>query len=256
MSSSSMGFIGGGGDGDIYRVGPREVVKIQHNWDDPQLAILTAENNERERLFCEMIVHHPNEHLVRILNPRATDGLHMEEMTGGSLESQLLHHSHFTSGFQKIRWIEDIMHAVVFLWNLGYIHGDLRPPNILFNDEGLIRLCDFGGTVKIGALLVVRHIPFWDGHCEEAGIGSEQFALASLFYNIITGSPPFSDVEAYDIFDLIDNEQFPTVCGKNFKGFERLVLIIQKGWNLEYESMDDLKVEVFAACEALRTSSS
>ena len=34
---------------------------------------------------------------------------------------------------------------------------------------------------------------------------------------------------------------------QNFKGFERLALIIQKGWNLEYESMDDPKVEVFAA---------
>lgn len=251
-----MDFIRGGGDGDIYRVGPREFVKIQHNWDDPQLAILTAENNEREKLLCEMIVHHPNEHLVRILNPRARDGLDMEEMTGGSLESRLLDHSHFTSSFQKICRIEDIMRAVVFLWNLGYIHGDLRPPNILFNDEGLLKLCDFGGTVKIGSLLVVRHIPFWDGHCEEAGIHSEQFALSSLFYNIITGSPPFSDVEAYDIFDLIDNERFPTVCGKNLMGFERLALIIQKGWNLEYVSMDSLKFEIFAACEAFRRTSS
>jgi hypothetical protein len=57
--------------------------------------------------------------------------------------------------------------------------------------------------VKIGALLAVRPIPFWDGHCEEAGIESKQFTPASLFYNIVTGSPPFSDVEAYDIFDLM-----------------------------------------------------
>lgn len=138
-----------------------------------------------------MILHHPNEHLVRILNPRATDGLHMEEMTGGSLESRLLDYSHFTSSFQKICWIEDIMRAVVFLWNLCYIHGNLRPPNILFNDEGLPKLCDLGGQWRLEHCWLFRHIPFWNGHCEEAGIHSEQFALASLFYNIITGSPPF-----------------------------------------------------------------
>lgn len=45
---------------------------------------------------------------------------------------------------EKIRIARDIAYGLAYLHAYDIIHGDIKPSNILFNDEGQVRITDFG----------------------------------------------------------------------------------------------------------------
>ena len=96
------------------------------------------------------------------------------------------------------RWIQQLVSAAAWLERLGYVHGDLRPENILVDRQDDIRVVDFDATVRTGSDLRLVTLPFCkvDKNFEPpvAGPESEQFSLGSCIYNIRFGFPPFSDL--------------------------------------------------------------
>jgi serine/threonine protein kinase len=97
--------------------------------------------------------------------------------------------------FGTLLWIEDLARDVAFIASIGYVYGDLRLDNLLLDDMEHVKLCDFGATVRFGEDLQAFHVPFWDDDCDVASCKSEQFALASCLYNIITGSEPYAELD-------------------------------------------------------------
>jgi len=94
-----------------------------------------------------------------------TNGIRLEFLSGGNLETRLSEPFH-TPPKEKVRWLEGLSVAVDFITRIGFAHGDLRPANMLLDDLGNVKLCDFGATVKIGGKKYAFHVPFWDGDSE------------------------------------------------------------------------------------------
>jgi len=44
----------------------------------------------------------------------------------------------------KVKLVSELLRALEFLHSKGVVHGDLRPRNVLFTDEGVLKLSDFG----------------------------------------------------------------------------------------------------------------
>ena len=42
-----------------------------------------------------------------------------------------------------------ILSAIKYLSNLGIIHNDIKPSNILINKTGQVKLCDFGASIDL-----------------------------------------------------------------------------------------------------------
>ncbi|RYP12512.1 hypothetical protein DL766_009951 [Monosporascus sp. MC13-8B] len=89
--------------------------------------------------------------------------------------------------------------AVAWLEHLGFVHGDLRPANILLDTNEDIQLGDFDTTVKPGKELVVASEAFCkmneDFEPPLAGPVSEQFSLASCIYTIRFGHWPWHNLD-------------------------------------------------------------
>ena len=70
----------------------------------------------------------------------------------------------------KIVW--DICRGLSAAHQVGVVHRDIKPPNILINDSGLVKVVDFGlaalshvATGPASALLGMHELPELTGRC-------------------------------------------------------------------------------------------
>jgi serine/threonine protein kinase len=134
---------------------------------------------------------------------------------------------------------------LVCIENLGLVHGDLPPANILLDTCENIKLVDFDATVKKGEQLMVASEPFCkldaDYETPLAGPLSEQFSLASCIYTIRFGHIPFHHLKApARVQDLIKNI-FPTTSTDTLFGN-----VTEKCWRGDYESLAMVKQDILS----------
>ncbi|KAG6304611.1 hypothetical protein E4U44_008536 [Claviceps purpurea] len=131
-----------------------------------------------EKPTHELLMKHPHPNIVRCILC-VPEGFFMERMEG-TLQTRL-DQDYAPSNRTKARWITQTASALSWIEGLGFVHGDLRPANILLTADDNIRLADFDVSVKIGEQLEAASEPFFrlnEGlelpHAEPI---TEQFAL-------------------------------------------------------------------------------
>ncbi|VDP97626.1 unnamed protein product [Trichobilharzia regenti] len=151
----------------------------------------------------------------RYRNSFQTEGkvyLILEFLRGGDLFSRLSKEYMFTEEDVKF-YLAEIALALNYLHSNGIVYRDLKPENILLNEEGHVRLTDFGlskesifesagdrtysfcGTVEYMAPEVVnRH-----GH----GTAADWWSFGVLMYELLTGMLPFHNENRKDTMQMI-----------------------------------------------------
>ena len=94
---------------------------------------------------------------------------------------------------------------------MGIAHRDLKPENILLNEDGYIKLCDFGSSVIIRG--TERETSFagspeyaspemitYSGHT----FMTDWWSLGILIYELLYGNTPFFNMDKTRMFDLIN----------------------------------------------------
>ena len=102
--------------------------------------------------------------------------------------------------------------ALQHIHNLGFAYRDLKPENILINEDGYIKLCDFGSCGNI-----------WGTRKETSFAGSPEYAAPEmitysghtimcdwwsfgiLIYELLYGNTPFFNLDKNRMYDLINN---------------------------------------------------
>ena len=135
--------IGEGGGAHVY-------LALQHSFGrQVAVKVLTASAAEqasfRERFLREAEVakslDHPN--IVRVIDAgwhRDAPYLIMEYLRGGDLNSNLATGLHMQS---VVMAVKDVAAALDYAHGKGVVHRDVKPENILFNEQGAALLSDF-----------------------------------------------------------------------------------------------------------------
>jgi serine/threonine-protein kinase len=116
--------------------------------------------------------------------------------------------------------------AMQYAHDKNVLHRDLKPANVLVGPAGQLKISDFGlakhlddnesGKTTTGDILGTPSYMAPEqaaGHSELIGPATDQYALGSMLYALITGRPPFLSAKAMDTVSKVINDE-PLPPGK------------------------------------------
>lgn len=145
-SLTIVGEAGRGGAATVYQardsvLGRAVALKVYHRPRDA-----------REQLLREsrLAVQLASGNIVRVFDASTEHGwIAMEWAALGSLKRRLA--SEFASvADDSAGWFRDLVRALAGIHDAGYVHGDVKPANVLFRADRSVILSDFGLAVQAG----------------------------------------------------------------------------------------------------------
>ncbi|KAF2804336.1 uncharacterized protein BDZ99DRAFT_155298 [Mytilinidion resinicola] len=236
--------------GIIFKLDRRVVLKVPilHNmlihidsrWDE---AKASWKAQKREKRAYDFLKHHPHPHILQCFLT-VPEGLFVER-AALSLHDRLTKLAyHPVKWDQRMLWAGEIASAAAWIENLGFVHGELRPSNVLLQAETWhVKLAGFDNSVKKGRPMPELKMPYWLNKpgMEGAGAATEQFALASTLFFLEKGRDA-----AFELTDLGEFVAFP-----EFEyGAFAFAGLVRRGWERGFDKMETFEREINA--EVLR----
>jgi serine/threonine protein kinase len=210
-----VGRIGAGGMGVVYEAVHRGLgVKVALKVVRGPWGVGAARERFRTEARAVAELSHP--HVVRVYDygewqpaggppvPYFT----MEYVEGGSLAAKL--DGRPLPPREAVALAETLARAVQCVHDHGVVHRDLKPANILLAADGTPKVADFGlakrldadpGLTESRAVLGTASYMAPEqaaGRTKEAGPAADVYALGAVFYECLTGRPPFRE-ETYEL---------------------------------------------------------
>jgi serine/threonine-protein kinase len=212
--------IGRGGMGAVYLVeelasGATRALKLFHREGDDLESQYERFLREVQVLAC---LEHP--HLIQVLGWGRLDdrGYYvMPHLTGGSLADRL-ERDGALKPLEALQIIAAVADAVAHAHAHQLLHRDLKPDNILFDDQGRPIVTDFGLVIEAGRrdrritetglIIGTPHYMSPEQILEPDKIDhqSDVFSLGILLYEMLTGDVPFGNLHGVDAMLKIARE--------------------------------------------------
>jgi eukaryotic-like serine/threonine-protein kinase len=137
-------------------------------------------------------------------------GFVMEYVNGETLEYRIEKIGRF-SVFDALQVMKQVLNGAAYAHSKGFIHRDLKPSNIIFTQEGIAKIMDFGisksiydnkgitkSGVKIGTLLYMSPEQI---KAYEPTQQSDIYSLGIIFYEMLVGKNPYDADSDFQIME-------------------------------------------------------
>jgi serine/threonine protein kinase len=205
-----VGLLGSGGVGQVYaardqalgRTVAIKALRAEYSSDRSFLERFHAEAASLARLS------HPN---IATLYDLQADGpqlyMIMELVRGHTLEAVLTRKRPLGTK-EALAVIAQSAAGLGYAHQMGVIHRDVKPSNLMLTESGLLKVMDFGiarvrgsqrltrsGSI-VGTLAYVAPEQIKGGEGDER---SDLYSLACVLYEMLSGDPPFSAATEYEL---------------------------------------------------------
>jgi serine/threonine protein kinase/Flp pilus assembly protein TadD len=194
--------LGRGGMGRVYKALDTEVnEKIALKLIKPEIAAdkKTIERFRNELKFARKIRHKNVCQMYDLSKEETSYYITMEFVSGDDLKGMIRRMGRFSAG-QAISIAKQVCEGLTEAHNLGVVHRDLKPQNIMIDQDGSARIMDFGiarsieGQSITGAGVMIGTPDYMspeqvDG--KETDERSDIYSLGIILYEMVTGQTPF-----------------------------------------------------------------
>ncbi len=211
-----VSLIGEGGMGLVF------LGRAPHTGQEAAIKVLRPEFGQSERAKAYFLkeanhmrqLNHP--HILPVMEFKEFEGsayLVMPYMRQRSLK-QLLNHGPLKEESLLIKLLLQVAGALLYAHQHGIIHRDVKPSNILLDDEFDAKLTDFGLSRSLfnDVLTDVRQTA-WEGTAayfspqaaqgEQDDTRGDIYALGAVLYELLAGQPPYAGTSREDIIQRI-----------------------------------------------------
>ena len=199
-----LSLLGRGGMADVYRAEDERLGReVALKAVPPEF----ARDSERIERFQREVraaarLSHPN--IVTVFEFGHGEGQHfytMDLMAGGDLKARIRTHPEGMAPEEARRIASAVAQALDYAHRRGFVHRDVKPENILFDEDGRPQLTDFGiaRAMESGTRMTATGMSIGSPHymSPEQAQGlevdgrSDLYSLGVVLYEMLTGRLPF-----------------------------------------------------------------
>ena len=196
-------LLGEGGMGAVYKARDRELDRpVALKLIRPELASSPSmlARFKQELLLARQVTH---KNVIRIFDLGDADGVKfitMEFVEGQDLRALIQAKKKF-SPEEAVEIMRQVCQALEAAHGVGVIHRDLKPQNIMRDQNGRILVMDFGlartmegeGMTQVGALVgTMEYMSPEQALAKELDQRSDLFTAGLILYELLTGKMPFT----------------------------------------------------------------
>ncbi|MBP1727439.1 MAG: serine/threonine protein kinase, partial [Deltaproteobacteria bacterium] len=264
--------IGAGGMGVVYKARDLHLDRFV------ALKILPPEkvvDPDRKRRFVQearaaSALNHPNIiHIYDIDQSEGTDYIAMEYVDGKTLDQRIGHRGLRLN--DALKYAVQIADALAKAHSAGIVHRDLKPTNIMVNEDGVVKVLDFGlakltewvqgdqfaSTATVddegrpiteeGVIVgTVSYMSPEQAEGKKVDARSDIFSLGSVLYEMVTGQKPFQGTSKLSTLSAILHQEPKAVSGISPTipaDLEKLInRCLRKDPQRRWQTMADVKV--------------
>ena len=202
--------LGKGGMGKVYKAHDKEIKeKVVLKLLKPEISAdtKTVERFQNELKFARKIVHKNVGRMYDLGKEKGSYYITMEYVEGQDLKKLIRQSRQLTVG-TSISIAKQICEGLKEAHRIGVVHIDLKPSNIMVDEEGNVRIMDFGiarslkekGITGAGVMIgTPEYMSPEQVEGKETDQRSDIYSLGVILYEMVTGCVPFEGDTALSV---------------------------------------------------------